>query len=259
MNMIYHTDKKEIANCDCSSQSAAQTSQKSNAINGMKSLPLEERPYEKCIAKGPSALTDAQLLSVIIRTGTQGVTSEDLAKQILHLSSKESGLASICHLSLQDLMKLPGIGQVKAVQILCIGELSKRIATAQAKKKISFQEPATIAQYYMEQLRHEEQECMICVMLDTKNQLIGDTVISKGTVNASLVSPRDLFLSAMKYHAVHIILVHNHPSGDPTPSQADILLTERLKQVGDLMDIEVLDHIIIGDRVYTSFRELELL
>lgn len=222
-------------------------------------LPQEERPYEKCLAKGPSVLTDAELLAVIIRTGTQGITSVDLAKQILNLSRKDTGLTGICHLSLQELMKLPGIGQVKAIQILCIGELSKRIATTQAKKKIAFHEPETIAQYYMEQLRHEEQECMICMMLDTKNQLIGEKLISKGTVNASLVSPRDLFLLALQYHAVHILLVHNHPSGDPTPSQADVLLTERIKHAGILMDIELLDHIIIGDCKYNSFRELGLL
>lgn len=258
--MIYHTEKKnQAASGDDGLSSVIKTDQEAQVSKGMKSLPVEERPYEKCIANGPSSLTDAQLLSVIIRTGTQGVTSEELARQILHLSSRESGLTSICHLSLQELMKLPGIGQVKAVQILCIGELSKRIASTQAKKRILFDDPSTIAQYYMEQLRHEEQECMICMMLDTKNQLIGEKMISKGTVNASLVSPRDIFLSAMQYHAVHIILVHNHPSGNPTPSQADILLTERMKQAGALMDIDLLDHIIIGDCVYTSFCELDLL
>lgn len=219
----------------------------------------EERPYEKCLSKGPGMLTDAELLAVIIRTGTHGISSEELAGKILHLSHKEKGLTGICHLSLQELMKLPGIGQVKAIQILCIGELSKRIAMKQAKKRISFHQPETIAQYYMEQLRHEEQECMLCMMLDTKNQLIGDKMISKGTVNASLVSTRDLFLTALQYHAVNLILVHNHPSGDPTPSNADVTLTKKVRQAGMLLDIELLDHIIIGDCRYSSFRELDLL
>ena len=219
----------------------------------------EESPYEKCLSKGPESLTDAELLAVIIRTGTHGVSSVELADQILNLSKKDTGLTGICHLTRQELMKLPGIGEVKAIQVLCIGELSKRIATRQAKEKIAFHEPQTIAGYYMEQLRHKEQECMICMMLDTKNQLIGEELISKGTVNASLVSPRDLFLMAFQYHAVHLILVHNHPSGDPTPSQADIALTERIYQAGALLDIKLLDHIIIGDCTYRSFRELGLL
>ena len=220
---------------------------------------MEERPYEKCLSKGPSSLTDSELLAVIIRTGTKGVSSEELSKQILTLSKKETGITSICHLTLQELMCLPGIGEVKAIQILCIGELSKRIAMTQAKKKIVFHDPESIAGYYMEQLRHEEQECMVCMMLDTKNQLIGEVMLFKGTVNASIVSSRELFLTALQYHAVHIILVHNHPSGDPSPSQADIHLTAKIYKAGLLMDIELLDHIIIGDCSYCSLRELGLL
>lgn len=233
--------------------------QKNMIYHNVNNYQAQERPYEKCLSKGPSSLTDAELLAVIIRTGTQGVTSVKLAEQILNLPREDLGITGICHLSLQELMNLPGIGEVKAIQILCIGELSKRIATSQAKKKISFQDPHTIAQYYMEQLRHKEQECMVCMMLDTKNQLIGEELISKGTVNASLVSTRDLFLLALQYHAVHLILVHNHPSGDPTPSQADVALTERIHQAGALMNIQLLDHIIIGDCSYRSFRELGLL
>lgn len=141
LNMIYHDENLEMLESSYTVPSYERA--------------CEERPYEKCLAKGPAILSDAELLAVIIRTGTQGVSSEKLAQQILSLSRKETGLTSICHLTLQELMKLPGIGQVKAIQILCIGELSKRIATTQAKKKISFHEPETIAQYYMEQLRHE--------------------------------------------------------------------------------------------------------
>lgn len=258
--MIYHTEQAvQQKNKETNEKTSETIISSLKRSLPMKNLPPEERPYEKCLAKGPSSLTDAELLAVIIRTGTQGITSEELAEKILTLSQKETGITSICHLSVQELMNLPGIGQVKAIQILCIGELSKRIATTQAKKKIAFHDPGTIADYYMEQLRHEEQECMLCMMLDTKNQLIGEKLISKGTVNASIVSPRDLFLTALQHHAVHIILVHNHPSGDPTPSQSDILLTERMKQAGLLMDIEILDHIIIGDCSFCSFRELGLL
>lgn len=219
----------------------------------------EHRPYEKCLKYGASSLTDAELLAVIIRTGTKGVTSVDLAQQILRLSPHNDGLLGICHLSDKELISLPGVGQVKAIQILCIGELSKRIATYQAKRNLSFCDPGSIAEYYKEQLRHEEQEVMICMMLNTKNHLIGEELISKGTVNTSIVSPRELFLAAFRFHAVNIILVHNHPSGDPTPSQADIDLTGRILQAGELLDIHLLDHIIIGDCEYISFRESNML
>lgn len=219
----------------------------------------ESRPYEKCLKYGPSVLSDAELLAVIIRTGTRGISSEELAAQILGLSKSENGLLGICHLSRQELTAVPGIGEVKAIQVLCIGELSKRIATCQARRRLSFTEPASIAEYYKEQLRHEEQEVMICMMLDTKNHLIGEEMISKGTVNGSMISPRELFLTALRFRAVHIIVVHNHPSGDATPSQADIDITCRIKQAGDLLGIYLLDHIIIGDFEYVSFREKGML
>lgn len=216
----------------------------------------QDRPYEKCLAAGPSVLSDSELLAVIIRTGTRGMSAVDLAQQILSLSKNQNGLAGICHLTRQELTKLPGIGEVKAIQILCIAELSKRIATYQAKERIRFQDPATIAGYYMEQLRHAEQEQMICMMLDTKNQLIGEELLTIGTVNSSIISPREIFLSALSYHAVHIILVHNHPSGDPSPSQADFDFTKRINYAGELLDIQLLDHIIIGDQKYVSLKEM---
>lgn len=219
----------------------------------------QERPYEKCLAAGPVVLSDSELLAVIIRTGTRGMDAVDLAKKILSLPQVQSGLSGICHLTLQDLIKLPGIGEVKAIQILCIAELSKRIAVYQAKEKIAFQNPSTIAEYYMEQLRHEEQEQVICMMLDTKNHLLGEELLSVGTVNASIVSPRELFISALRYHAVHIILVHNHPSGDPMPSKADIDLTKRIHYAGELLDIHLLDHIVVGDKKYASLKEMNLL
>lgn len=144
---------------------------------------------------------------------------------------------------------------MKAVQIKCIGELSKRIAQTTARKGLQFTKPWSIADYYMERLRHKEQEELICMMLDTKNHLLGEEMIFKGTVNASLVSPREVFLAAMSYHAVGILLVHNHPSGDPAPSQADLDFTQRILEAGELLGISLLDHIIIGDCRYLSFRQ----
>ncbi|MEE1030518.1 MAG: DNA repair protein RadC [Ruminococcus sp.] len=226
-----------------------------NTYKTIKEIPAQERPYEKCLVYGPENLSDSELLAVILRSGTTGISSLELARTILHEGDGEQGLLEIHHKSLQELMKIRGIGQVKAVQIKCIGELSKRIASRAAKKELDFQHPETIAEYYMEQLRHEEQEQVICMMLDTKNHFLGDKIISKGTVNSSLVSPRDLLLTAFSYRAVYIILVHNHPSGDATPSEDDMLLTKRVQQACNIVDIPLMDHVIIGDQTYFSFRE----
>ena len=222
-------------------------------------LPPDERPYEKCLHSGPEKLTDSELLAVVLRSGTRGSSSVQLADEVLHLGQNEQGLLGIYHLSMEDLMQIRGIGQVKAVQIKCIGELSKRIATREAGKLLDFHSPDTIAAYYMERMRHEEQEQMICTMLNTKNQFLGDEVISRGTVNSSLVSPRDLILAAFRHRAVYMILVHNHPSGNPLPSRQDIEVTRKIVEGGRLLGIELADHIIIGDKKYFSFKEQEML
>lgn len=222
-------------------------------------LPPDERPYEKCLHSGPEKLTDSELLAVVLRSGTRGSSSVQLADEVLHLGQNEQGLLGIYHLSMEDLMQIRGIGQVKAVQIKCIGELSKRIATREAEKLLDFHSPDTIVAYYMERMRHEEQEQMICTMLNTKNQFLGDEVISRGTVNSSLVSPRDLILAAFRHRAVYMILVHNHPSGNPEPSKDDLLFTKRVWEAGALVDIPLLDHIVIGDQQYFSFRQEGLL
>ena len=224
-------------------------------------MPDYQRPYEKCLREGEQSLSDRELLAVILRCGVQGSSSLTLADKILNLAKQTgySGLLGLFHISMQELMKIHGIGKVKAIQLKCIGELSKRIATREARKLLDFHSPDTIAAYYMERMRHEEQEQMICAMLNTKNQFLGDEVISRGTVNASLVSPRDLILAAFRHRAVYMILVHNHPSGNPEPSKDDLLFTKRVWEAGALVDIPLLDHIVIGDQQYFSFRQEGLL
>ena len=217
-----------------------------------KELPQEERPYEKCLSRGAEVLTDAELLAVILRCGSRELSSIDLAREILKLCRAQEGLLGIYHLSIGQLREIPGVGPVKAVQIKCIAELSKRMARTSAGKTLNFQDPGSIASYYMERLRHEEQEHLLCIMLDTKNHFLGDVTVTKGTVNTSLISPRELFLEALRYHAVHLILIHNHPSGDPSPSREDISVTRRIARAGGLLGIALLDHIIIGDRQYVS-------
>ena len=224
----------------------------------MKDIPNAERPYEKCLKQGAEALSDAELLAVLLRTGTKGENVLALAKRLLYQDGG-AGLLGIHQFSFQSLMKLKGIGKVKAVQILCLSELAKRLSKASVEPRLRFSSSQSVAEYYMEDLRHRNQEVMKLLLLNSKAELIDETNISKGTVNASLVTPRELFVEALKKEAVSMILLHNHPSGDPTPSRDDILTTKRISECGLLIGIELLDHIIIGNNCYVSFREENLL
>lgn len=224
----------------------------------MKDLYKDGRPYEKCLACGAGALSDAELLAVILRTGTSGETVCRLAERILSLPGYE-GLSGLCRIPAECLMKLKGVGQVKAIQLKCLAELGARMAKASALERLCFDTPATIADYFMEELRHKEQEQLMVLFLNTRNKLLKEKLMFKGTVNASIISPREIFMEALEVHAVHLVLVHNHPSGDPVPSPEDIRMTERVKRAGQLLDIQLLDHIIIGDRCYSSLRERGIL
>jgi len=219
----------------------------------VKEMPLTERPYEKLEKFGPSVLSDAELLAIIIRSGTKNARSIDLAQHVLSLNTR--GLAGIHQLSLKELQKVPGIGRVKAIQIKAIAELSTRISKNHALNKIQINSPGSIASIYMEEMRHLQQEHLKIVLLDTKNNIISDKTISIGTVNASLINPREVFIHALKNGAVNVILLHNHPSGDPTPSREDISVTKRMVEASNIIGIELLDHIIIGDGYYTSLKE----
>lgn len=225
----------------------------------MSDLPEDERPYEKCFLYGAESLSDAELLAVIIRTGAKGEKSIDLSRKILQLSKSYNGILGIYHSTIEELMQIKGIGKVKAVQLKCVAELAKRFRQATAGEKLSFTEPESIAEYYMDKMRHEEQEELLLLMLNTKNRLIKEKVLSIGTVNASLVSPREIFIEALRYNAVSIILLHNHPSGDSTPSREDVRLTNIICKSGEIIGIKLLDHIVIGDNNYTSFLEEGLL
>lgn len=197
----------------------------------MKDIPNAERPYEKCLKQGAEALSDAELLAVLLRTGTKGENVLALAKRLLYQDGG-AGLLGIHQFSFQSLMKLKGIGKVKAVQILCLSELAKRLSKASVEPRLRFSSSQSVAEYYMEDLRHRNQEVMKLLLLNSKAELIDETNISKGTVNASLVTPRELFVEALKKEAVSMILLHNHPSGDPTPSRDDILTTKRISECG---------------------------
>ena len=192
-------------------------------------LPVSERPYEKCLQAGPQALSDAELLAVILKSGSRQMNVVTLAQSILQADGKN--LLNLYHMSVEELMCFPGIGRV-------------RLTDAES-----------VAAYYMERLRHELQEQLLVSMFDSKCHLIGDSIIATGSVRGVLGSPREIFLQLFEKKAVFFILLHNHPSGDPSPSREDLALTQRMKACGELMDVELSDHIIIGDNRYYSFRE----
>ncbi len=223
----------------------------------VKELPESEKPYEKCLRFGPEYLSDAELLAVIIRTGTVGKKSIEVAQEILN--RREKNLLNLYLLSLKDLIAIPGIGTVKAVQLKCLAEITKRMTKATRIHEVSLNSAHSVASYYMEELRHEDREKLILCMFDSKCALLGDEVISVGTINASLISPREIFKQALINQAVYIILLHNHPSGSPKPSLQDKLVTRRIQECGELIGVHLSDHIIIGDNQYFSFKEKNLL
>ena len=223
--------------------------------NGLRNLPTMEQPYEKCLENGPESLSDAELLAVILRCGARGKTSLELAREILSLPGKEEGLLGLYHCTRQELLQIRGVGEVKAIQLQCIGELSKRMAAAGARKGLCFHDPASIADYYMERLRHEDQEVLLCMMLDTKNQASRRKGNYKRNGQCDDDFAAGAFLAALQFRAVHILLVHNHPSGIPEPSGDDITVTRQIRRAGEMLGITLLDHIIIGDHCYTSMLE----
>lgn len=236
------------------SVSINQTIEKNYTI---KELPITERPREKLYTHGPGALSNEELIAIIIRTGNKNDSAIDLARKIL--SKDNRGLVHLRDTTLQSLMETKGIGECKSAQILAAIELGKRINYKDALDKVKITDPLTIANLYMDEMRYLQKEHFRILLLDTKNQIIVTEEISVGTLNASIVHPRDVFKAAIKRNANSIILIHNHPSGDPTPSNEDINITNRLIDAGNLIGIKVLDHLIIGDNRYISFKEKNLI
>ncbi|MCR5754476.1 MAG: DNA repair protein RadC [Acetatifactor sp.] len=217
-------------------------------------------PYERFLEFGAEYLTDAELLAIILRTGTVDCNALMLADKVLALSKyPREGLLGLYDISLKDLTSIKGIGEVKAVKLKCIAELSMRMSRASAKQSFCFNEPSSVAAYYMEKLRHRTTECVFLLCLDSKGKILSEKKMSEGSVKMSLISPREIFMEALKAEAVNLILLHNHPSGDPMPSNSDLEITKSIKEMGLVLDIPLLDHIIIGDNKYLSFREASYL
>ena len=224
----------------------------------IKSLPPESRPDEKLESYGAASLSDAELLAIIIRTGFRGYNSVRLAEDILKCG-KGKGLIGLCQIGIEELTKVRGVGKVKAIQLKAVAELTRRISKRTAKESLVMDSPETVARYFMEDLRHRDKECFMMLSLDSKGALISESLISIGTVNASLASPREVFVEAVNNRAVSIILVHNHPSGNPKPSKNDLVVTRKMKDAGELLGIKLIDHIIIGDNSYVSLSEEKMM
>lgn len=219
----------------------------------IKELPESERPYERFRRLGAEALSDAELLAIILKTGTKNMTSLELARQLL--SDCQGNLLNLYEFSYEELLDRKGIGPVKAIQLKAIAELSNRIAQTSSGYQLKLNNPKSIALYYMESLRHRREEVLVAAFFDAKYNFLGDSTIASGGLNYAHVAPAELFRKAILKNALQLVLLHNHPSGDCMPSEADLLLTERLVQGGNLLGIYIEDHIVIGDNRYYSFKE----
>jgi len=212
-------------------------------------IPEENRPRERFQRLGANALSDAELLAIILQKGTIGENVIDMSNRLL----SEYGIENLSNLSLKELQKINGIGPAKAMQIKALFEFNKRHNLAK-KMGIPIKSAKDVFEYAVQRLPNSDKEQFMILHLDSKNRIIKDEIISIGILNASIVHPREIFKSAIKESANAIILTHNHPSGDPTPSEDDLEITRMIFQTGEIIGINVLDHVIIGDTHY-SFKE----
>ncbi|RBW71642.1 RadC family protein [Bacillus taeanensis] len=218
----------------------------------MMNLPKQERPRERLLYEGVEALSNQELLAILLRTGTVNDSVIQLSQRLMQ---SFDGLRMLQHATVEELIAVKGIGLAKAVQILAAFELGRRIHRQHSGEKYTIRTPEDGANYVMEELRFLTQEHFVCIYLNMKNQVIHRQTVFIGSLNASIVHPREVFKEGLKRSAASIICFHNHPSGDPAPSHEDIEVTKRLVECGQLLGMEVLDHIIIGDKRYISLKE----
>jgi len=218
----------------------------------IRDVPASERPRERMIQYGAESLSNAELLAILLRTGTAEESVMSLACRILNQVGELRGLKAITY---DELIKIRGIGPAKALQIAAGLELGKRIATSVLPNRPTIRSPQDVANLMMEDLRYHTQEHFVCLYLNTKNQVIGKETIFIGSLNSSIVHPREVFKEAIRRSSASLICLHNHPSGDPTPSREDIEVTRRLLEAGKIIGIDLLDHLIIGDGRFYSLKE----
>lgn len=222
----------------------------------LRDLPAEERPRERMLHYGAGALSHAELLAILLRTGTRQESAIHIAQRMLTIAG---GLRGLVDLSLDEMVHTKGIGPAKAIQLKAGIELGQRLAKTRLPEAETIRSPQNVSELLMEQLRYLQQEHFVCLFLNTKNHIIAQETLSIGSLNASIVHPREVFRAAIKCSSASIVCAHNHPSGDPTPSPEDILLTRRLCEAGEIVGIDVLDHIVIGDGKFVSLKEQGLM
>lgn len=222
----------------------------------MKDLPAAERPRERLRKYGAEVLSTPELLAILLRTGTSQTNVLELAHQLL---SAFGGLGNLIKADIEDLKKIKGMGDCKAAEVKAAIELGKRIGSLDREERPVIRMPKDAAELIMQDMRYLDREHFRAILLNVKNQVLDIVTISIGTVNSSLVHPRELFKDAIRTSSSGVILVHNHPSGEPSPSRQDKELTIRLCEAGKVLGIDILDHIIIGDNRYVSFKEIGLI
>lgn len=218
----------------------------------MKSLPESEQPDRKAERSGIASLSDAELLSVIIRSGSSEYSVLQTSYEVLRTINGIGGLPGICPEQLRD---IKGIGRVKMLQLAAIGELSARIWKEQREQELICSDSSSIFRYYREHMRFRQQEEVWILLLDNRLRRIRETDVSKGSVNCAPASPRDIFRIALENRAVCFVLMHNHPSGDPAPSSQDRTITDSVIALGKMLELPMIDHIIFGNNSYYSFRD----
>ncbi|HZU75305.1 MAG TPA: DNA repair protein RadC [Dehalococcoidia bacterium] len=219
----------------------------------MRQLPAGERPRERLRAYGESALSDAELLAIILRVGIVGENVRDVAQRLL---SEHGGLVGLARLNFDELCAVHGFGEAKAAQIKAALELGRRLALSGPLERPVIGSPQDVARLVQGEMALLEQEQLRVLVLNTKNQVLAVPTVSMGTVNQSQVRPAEVFRPAVRLNAPSIIVVHNHPSGDPTPSRDDVAITRELVSAGRLLDVEVLDHVVIGLGRFVSLKDL---
>jgi DNA repair protein RadC len=222
----------------------------------LRELPSEERPRERMQRYGAGALSNAELIAILLRTGTVAESAVKLAERLL---AKAGGLRQLVEMTLEQMTAVRGIGKAKALQLMAGIEIGRRLAASRMEPEAAVRSPRDVAELVMEELRYLRKEHFVVLFLNTKNRVIGRETLSIGSLNASIVHPREVFRSAIARSSASIICVHNHPSGDPTPSQEDIEVTRRLAEAGRIIGIDLLDHIVIADRSYISLKEQGLM
>lgn len=222
----------------------------------IKDLPDMERPYEKLEMLGPEALSNAELMAIVLKSGTKNVTAVEIAQQVLLMDKNNQGLLFLKDVALEDFKQVVGLGRVKALQLKALGELLARVRLPQNRKEHIISSPEAVADFFMGEFLTETQEYIKTMILNSQNVLLRIETNALGSTNASYVELKNIFREPIKAGASKIIVVHNHPSGDPTPSKSDIEFTRRLKEVGTLLGIEVLDHIIIGNNKFASLKRM---